>query len=50
MVAAIILGLPQVLGSGGGRYQWGWIVGWPEPLSETGAERSIVDSATNLKQ
>ena len=43
-------GLPQVLGSGGDRHWRVWIVGWLEPLSETGAERAIVDGATNLKQ
>jgi hypothetical protein len=45
-----IAGLPRVLGSGGDRYCWVWIVGWPELLSETGAEGAIIDGATNLKQ
>ena len=44
------LGLPQVLGSGGDRYWWVWIVAYLEPLSETGTESAIIDGATNLKQ
>jgi hypothetical protein len=36
-----LTGLPQVLGSGGDRYWWVWIVVWPELLSETGAESTI---------
>jgi hypothetical protein len=45
-----IMGLLQVLGSGGDRYWWIWIFGRTEPQSETGAESAIIDGATNLKQ
>ncbi len=36
--------------SGGTRYMRKLIVGWPEFLSEAGAERAIIDGAANLER
>ncbi len=43
-------GLSQDWGSGGGRHLRVRVVGWLELLSEAGAERAVVDGATNLQQ
>jgi hypothetical protein len=49
-LTVIVTGLPQSWGSRGYSHRRVRIVGWLESLSEAGAESTIINSATNLKQ